>query len=233
MKNLIYILTFVITASALAQNSTTLAFEKQKLNLAKTYSDEEMITSAMYNIIALEGPNSTYKDSLAYIYFNKRKYVSCFLVTNEILKSKPENVEMLEMSAVSLESMGALDKAREAYITLFEKTNNNFHGYKLASIQFRMNKTEIAYETIKKTDELPDDGSLNITFQVNQNYNQNIALKAAISYLEGIIAQSLEKMPEAKVCFERAIALSPEFVLAKSKLEIINAQEAEEAAKKQ
>lgn len=227
MKNLIYILTFIITTSVIAQQNTTIAFEKSKLQLAKSYSDDNAITSAIYNIIALEGPQSAYKDSLAYLYFSKRNYVSCFLVTNDLLTSKPDHLEFLEMNAVSLESMGALDKALEAYETIFTKTNNNYQGYKLASVQFRMNKKEDAYVTIKKADQLPDEGDLRITFQVNENYNQNIELKAAIAYLEGLIAQSLAKGIEAKSCFERALKLSPDFVLAKSKLEIINAKEQE------
>ena len=154
VKNLIYILTFIITTTAIAQQSTTIAFEKSKLQLAKSYNDENTITSTIYNIIALEGPQSTYKDSLAYIYFNKRNFVSCFLVTNDLLKTKPDNLELLEMNAVSLESMGALEKSLEAYEKIFTKTNDNYQGYKLASIQFRMNKNEDAYATIKKADQI-------------------------------------------------------------------------------
>lgn len=228
MKNLIYIFSFILAATAMAQNNTTsIAFEKQKLYQAKAYGDESIVANSMYALIALEGPQSTYKDSLAYVYFNKRNYVSCFLVTNDLLKTKVDNLDLLEMNAVSLESMGALEKAGESYEKLLTKSNDNYHAYKLASIQFRMNKNEIAYVTIKKAAQLPDNGDLNITFQVNENYNQNIALKPAIAYLEGLIAVSLEKTAEAKISFERAIALSPDFVLAKSKLEILNAKQVE------
>lgn len=225
MKNLIYIFTFIITTAAIAQN-TSIAFEKQKLYQAKAYGDESIIANSMYTIIALEGPQSSYKDSLAYVYFSNRSYVSCFLVTKDILKTKPDNLELLEMNAISLESMGALEGAAEAYEKLFSKSNNNYHAYKLASIQFRMNKNEEAYVTIKKADQLPDDGSLKVTFQVNENYNQNVDLKPAIAYLKGLIEVNLDKNVEAKISYERAIQLFPEFVLAKSKLEILNAQEA-------
>ncbi|MFD1293914.1 hypothetical protein ACFQ5N_08715 [Lutibacter holmesii] len=225
MKNLLYVLTFIITTTVIAQQSNTIAFEKSKLQLAKSYGDESMITSSIYNIIALEGPQSTYKDSLAYIYFSERAYVSCFLVTNDLLKGKPDHIEFLEMNAVSLESMGALEKAIDVYKKIFAKTNNNYQGYKLASIQYRAGKDEDAYATIKKADQLPDDGTLKMTFQVNENYNQNVDLKPSIAYLEGLIAQNLNKTAEAKICYERAIQLSPKFVLAKSKLEILNAQE--------
>ncbi|MDO9038714.1 MAG: hypothetical protein Q7U59_10255, partial [Lutibacter sp.] len=174
--------------------------------------------------ILLEGPKSVYKDSLAYLYFNDRNFISCFLVTNDILKTNPGNLDLLEMNAISLESMGATEKAVEAYQNLFSKTNNNYHAYKLAGLQFGMNKNEDAYVSIKKADKLPDDASVKITFQVNKNYNQQVDLKAAIAYLEGIIAENLNKKNEAKISYARAIKLFPEFVLAKTKLDALNAE---------
>ena len=227
MKNLIYIFTFILATTAIAQNTTSIAFEKQKLQQAKAYGDESIVANVMYSLIALEGPQSSYKDSLAYVYFNKRNYVSCFLVTNDLLKTKPKNLELLEMSAVSLESMGALEKSKEAYEKLFAMTNDNYHAYKLAGIEFRMNQNEGAYATIKKAGQISGNEGLKITFQVNENYNQNVELKAAIAYLEGLIAVSLNKSVEAKASFERAIQIFPDFVLAKSKLEILNAKQTE------
>jgi len=227
MKNLIYIFTFILATTAIAQNTTSIAFEKQKLQQAKAYGDESIVANVMYSLIALEGPQSSYKDSLAYVYFNKRNYVSCFLVTNDLLKTKPENLELLEMNAVSLESMGALEKSKEAYEKLFAMTNDNYHAYKLAGIEFRMNQNEGAYATIKKAGQISGNEGLKITFQVNENYNQNVELKAAIAYLEGLIAVSLNKSVEAKTSFERAIQIFPDFVLAKSKLEILNAKQTE------
>jgi len=100
-------------------------------------------------------------------------------------------------------------------------THNNYHAYKLAGLHLALNKFEEAYTSIKKADQLPDSGELEVTFQVNKNFNENVNLKAAIAYLEGVIAVNLEKESEAKVSFERAIKLFPEFVLAKSKLETL------------
>ena len=225
MKHLIYILSFVLATTAIAQNSDNLSLEKEKLKLALSYSDEEVASSAMYNIIAIEGPQSTYKDSLAYLYFNNAKYVSCFLVTDDILKRKPNDVALLEMNAVSLESMGAISKAAEVYAHLLTKTNNNYHAYKLAGLQVSLKKLEEAYVTIKKAKELKDTGKVKITFQVNKNYNQNVDLNAAIAYLEGIIALQLNKTGEAKLSLMRAINLFPDFALAKSKLTIIESSE--------
>lgn len=218
MKNIIYIFTFIIATTAIAQTSNTVEFEKKKIKQALSYGDKTIAASSMYSIINLEGPQSSYKDSLAYLYFNNRNYVSTFLVTNDILKNKPDNVELLEMQAISLESMGATKKASESYITLLEKSNKNYHAYKLAGLQFRLNEFDKAFSTIKKADQLADNGTMKITFQVNKTYNQNIDLKAAIAYLEGIIAINLKKTDEAKISFTRAIKIFPDFVLAKGEL---------------
>lgn len=224
MKRFFTVISFFIAAVAVAQTANSVAFEQQKLRQALDFGDKTVAASAMYSIILLEGPKSVYKDSLAYLYFNDRNFISCFLVTNDILKNNPENLDLLEMNAISLESMGATEKAVEAYQNLFTKTNNNYHAYKLAGLQFAMNKFEEAFASIKKADKLPDDASVKITFQVNKNYNQQVDLKAAIAYLEGIIAMNLNKNNEAKISFGRAIKLFPEFVLAKTKLDALNAE---------
>jgi len=224
MKNVLYILTFIITTVAISQTTNSLDLEKQKLRQALVYGDINVAASSMYAIINLEGPKSNYKDSLAYLYFNKRNYSSCFLVTDDILKYKPTNLELLEMKAISLESLGAYGKAIEVYENVLTITNNNYHAYKLAALQLALNKFEEAYVSIKKANQLPDEGTVKITFQVNKNYNQNIDLKASIAYLEGIIAMNLEKAEDAKLSFERAVKLFPDFVLAKGKIESLNTE---------
>jgi tetratricopeptide (TPR) repeat protein len=228
MKNILYIFTIVLTTTAIAQNSSSIAFEKEKLQMAKSYADENMIANSIYSIIALEGPQSVYKDSLAYVYFNQRKFISCFLVTDNILSYKPNDVQILELSAISLESMGALEKAKETFMKLVDLTKDNYQAYKLASIEYKLKQFDAAYATIKRADQLSGDNNLEVTFQINENYNQNVNIKAAIAYLQGLIEVSLNKNAEAKVSFERAIKIFPEFVLAKSKLEILNAQKTPE-----
>jgi tetratricopeptide (TPR) repeat protein len=218
MKKLIYIFSFVLATTAIAQNTNSLEFQKLKLKQAKAYADKAVTADVMQTIILLEGPQSTYKDSLAYMYFNARNYVSTFLVCNDILKMRPNNMEILEMKSFSLENMGAIDNAITSYKELFSKSNNNYHAYKIAGLLLALNKFDEAYTTIKKADALPDDNKMTVSFMVNKNYNQNVKLKAAIAYLEGIIALNLKKDAEAKVSFERALQIFPDFVLAKSKL---------------
>src|SRR5690606_26425122 len=101
MKRIFAIIFCLVAVSAVAQTTNSVELEHQKLKLALAYADKSVAANTMYSIIMLEGPKSVYKDSLAYLYFNDRNYISCFLVTNEVLKDKPNHLEFLEMNAIS------------------------------------------------------------------------------------------------------------------------------------
>lgn len=184
--------------------------------------DPAVVTSSMYRLVALEGDNSTYKDSLTYIYFSSRKYASCFLMANEVLSRDPKNEAIIELKAISLESLGALDKSLEAFQDLFDISQNNYHGYNLSKLQLSVKKYDEAYKTIKQVEALNDTGEYKVTFAINKNHTQQVELLAAISYLKALIEEELNKKVEAKASFEKALKVQPDFVLAKEKLDAYN-----------
>ena len=211
-----------MSVSAQTSNQEAIAIEKKIIEKAKRIGDPGVAAYSMYKLIALEGENSTYKDSLTYMYYSARKYGSCFMMAGEVLKRDPKNEAMLELKASSLESLGALDKAMESYKELFELTNNNYHGYNLSKLQLSMNKFEEAYATIKKVEPLNDTGKVQVNFSINQTHTQQIELIAAIPYLKGLIEEELKKNDEAKLSYQKALKIQPEFVLAKEKLDKLN-----------
>lgn len=208
----------------LAQSNVAsqLEMELKVADLAKRVGDPSVVTSTFYRIIALEGESSTYKDSLAYIYFSARQFAPSFLMADEVLQREPNHREMLEIKAVALESLGAIDKSAEEYAKLFELTKNNFHGYSLAKLQFGLKKYNEAYETIQKVEKLNDSGGYKINFVINQNHSQQVELMAAIPYLKGLIEEELDKQAEAKISYEKSITIQPDFILPKDKLEALN-----------
>jgi tetratricopeptide (TPR) repeat protein len=225
MKILYTVLVFVmIGVSAIAQSSKeeAIAIEKKIISKAKRIGDPVVASYSMYKLIALEGENSTYKDSLTYMYYSAGKYGSCFMMANEVLKREPKNQDILELKASSLESLGALDKAMEVFAELFALSNNNYHGYNLSKLQLSIKKFEDAYTTIKKVEGLNDSGKVSVTFSINQTHTQQIELIAAIPYLKGLIEEELDKNEEAKLSYQKALKIQPEFVLAKEKLDRLN-----------
>lgn len=208
---------------AMAQNnpSSQLDMELKVADLAKRVGDPSVVTSTFYRIIALEGENSTYKDSLAYIYFTARQFAPSFLMADEVLQRDPKHRDMLEIKAVSLESLGAIDKSAEEYEKLFALTRNNFHGYSLAKLQFGMKKYDLAYKTIQEVESLNDSGNYKVTFVINQNHSQQVELLAAIPYLKGLIQEELDLKAEARASYEKSLKVQPDFILPKDKIEAL------------
>ncbi len=222
MKNgLVILITLTVFFKGFSQNQNkeAILMEKQILKSAKDIGDPAIAKSSIYRLIALEGKNSTYKDSLAYIYFASRNYAPCFMIASEVLERDPKHVEMLEMKGISLESLSVFEKAAEVYKDLFSMTGINFHGYNLAKLQFSLKKYDEAYQTIQKVEKINDTGKYKITFVINQNHNQQVELLAAVSYLKGLTEIELELSEAAKASFEKAIKIQPDFILVKEQLE--------------
>ena len=218
----IILLSLGLGASAQNNPSSQLDLELKVADLAKRVGDPSVVTSTFYRIIALEGENSTYKDSLAYIYFSARQFAPSFLMADEVLQREPDHREMLEIKAVALESLGAIDKSAEEYEKLFALTRNNFHGYSLAKLQFGLKKYDLAYKTIQEVEKLNDSGNYKVTFVINQNHSQQVELLAAIPYLKGLIQEELDQKAEARASYEKSLKIQPDFILPKDKIEALN-----------
>ena len=220
---------FYITLSTLlafisfyAQETNDISLDKKIMLQALRYGDNTIAANSLYSIIAKEGDNSVYKDSLAYLYFNGRNYSSCFMVCSDIISRDGNKQEIIEMQAISLEKLGAIEKAAQVYAKLVVKSNNNYHAYKLANLYFSVKKYDESYRAVKKAQELKDTGEIKVTYAVNKNYNQQVALLAAISNLKGLIEFEQDKMELAKASFKKAIELQADFVLAKENLQAVN-----------
>ena len=224
MKNnllLIMAMAFFYLGTSQNNNSEAIRVQKEIISKARKIGDPAVAVNSLYALIALEGENSTYKDTLAYIYFTARKYGPTYMMTTEVLQRDPEHLEMLEMGAISLDALGAFDKAIELYTSLLAKSKNNFYAYTLANIYFKMKKNEDAYKVIKEAETLNDEGKYKVTFSINQNHTQQVELIAAIPYLKGLIEIQLENNEGAKASFAKALKIQPDFVLAQENLEAV------------
>ena len=225
MKNNLLLITIMMFSFAgISQNDKAeeIRIEKHILDYARKVGDPAVAVNSLYTLIALEGDKSTYKDTLAYFYFSSRKYGPTFMMTNEVLQRDPNNLQMMEMKGIALEGLGAYDKASEVYIKLMGISKNNYYGYTLANINFKMKKYDDAYSAIKNTETMNDEGKYRVSFAINQKHTEDVELLAAIPYLKGLIEIELEMNAEAKLSFSRALKVKPDFVLAKENLDAID-----------
>jgi hypothetical protein len=81
----------------------------------------------------------------------------------------------------------------------------------LPAYRFKVKKNEEAYTTIKKVEGLYDQGTIKVTFSINQTHTQQIELLAAIPYLKGVIEEELKKNPEAKLSLLTRLSVNSNF----------------------
>lgn len=187
---------------------------KQIVKQALTYRDAQTAINSLHHIIALEGVNSSYKDSLAITYYNVGNYVSSHLLAKELLVTKPNNLQLLEINAVSLKNLNLSKEAIEAYEVLFAKTKNMAHGYQLAMLQFGIKRLVEAQTTIAQTLQSTPLENAYLQFPVDKETNQKVPLKAAAYNLKGLIAFELKDNATASSAFSKALEVMPKFALA-------------------
>ena len=192
-----------------------LEHQKNILEKAKKYNDNEVYRNALYEIIQLEGENSSYLDTLAQFYFLKGEMVSFLLVSNDLLKKRPGDQNLLLQQAVAYETLGNLKKAVELYEKVFEKQPDNVKlGYILAWDQYKLKRIDEAYSTLMKLKDkkFPD---LKTEVPGLKNQTETVPLEAAYYNLLGLTAYDLHNLDLALQYFNKALEIYPSFQLAK------------------
>lgn len=193
---------------------------------ALKYNDYQTAVYAAQNIVALEGENSSFKDSLAILYYNTNNAISCHLMCKELLVKKPTDQTLLELNAVCLSKIGSALDAIGAYEALFAVSKNRYHGYKLAELQYEIKRLAESIVTINvclsKTEDLK---KASVAFKTEKGEAQEVPLNAAIHNLKGLVSYELKDEASAKSSFDEALKLYPEFETAKANKASIEALE--------
>ena len=224
MKKIILILFIMSLNHSFAQKlykKDLLNLEKQVYKEATENYDIDAAKNAVYRIIALEGENSTYLDTLAYIYFNQRNYLSCLKVSDKILK-KGEKLDILGLKAVSLENLNAIKEAIDVYEKLYQQKKEAYMAYKLAQLQQQLKRSAEAYSTLKSGENLQFSDTHYITFPgAKKGEVQKVPFKAAYYNLMALTSYDLHNYDMAIKYFEEALKIYPDFFVAKQNKQAI------------
>jgi tetratricopeptide (TPR) repeat protein len=231
MKHVLSLLILVIFAStSFAQTTDSVAPKldpntKKVLNiqdqsayqLAMRYNDFQAAKDKLFSLIIRNPEDLRYPELLGSLYFENEMATSAALVALDILQVNEKSIGSLEIAAFSLEQLGALDRALPHFERLYLLTGDNFSLYKSAFIQYNLKKYQEALNSVNMLSKntKPDD---KIGFPISQTETQEIGMKAAALNLKGMIYLDQGSKAEAKLAFEEAIQLEPNFNLAKENL---------------
>ncbi len=190
----------------------------RKYSAAVQWNDYEVAKDALYDLIIENPGNDSLIFDLALYYYQNQKSASAVLVSNELLVRNPKNIAALEISAGGYEALGVPDKALQNYESLYLLTNNVSTLYKMAFLQYRLKRYK---ESLASSDIImahKDLETMKASFEGADKKPKEYPVKVAVLNLKGMATLDQGDKVGAKKLFEQALAIAPDFVLAKENL---------------
>ncbi len=206
-----------ISSTAFAQQDELKKMFQDTYARALKYNDRLEAKTAMYRLVALEPENDSLLTNLAFLYADARQYASSVLVSMDVLQLNPDNVEALEINAFSYDNLGLKDKSLESYEKLYLLTSDFQILYKMAFLQLELEKYQQALTNADILLESPEVEEATVFFKEGEE-DKEYSIKVAIWNLKGVINRDMGDKEAARVCFEEALKIAPDFTLAKENI---------------
>jgi len=221
-----YILVFLLLVVAIACNNKNKTKNKHE-RYVKTYEnalrlgDINVAINACYEILANDSTLINYYDTLVYLYLNTRNQGSTYLTARESLKYKPDNPKMTRIAADYARDLGMPDTAIMFYRKTFSLTNDLENLYDVAQAQYNQGNYAGAEETADLIIKNPNSEKQKISISLDKVEAQSVPLKAAALNVKGTIFIELGNKEIALRYIEEALALAPDFSVARKNKEDI------------
>ncbi len=189
--------------------------------LALQYGDYDEAKHALYSLIARNPDNKGYLDSLVSLYYGLNAYAQCVLSGNTYLSKDSTNLQIMEMVALSDNSLKRHKEAAGLYEKMYMQTGRIYYAYHLAVQQYFLKRVGECNQMIDII--INDPRSMKETIPISgDDSRQNVPMKAAALNLRGIVLSEVNMPDKAKENFEAALKAFPEFTLAKKNLDALN-----------
>ena len=224
MKNIISTIALLISISAFSQSNQELLSHYQKYyKQMQSQSDIQGVINALTHLNILS-PNQARTDTLATLYMNEGRHVEA-LNTIGIEKNEADSDLAVQVKAFSLKAINDIDQSLIHYEELFKRKPNPFIAYELAEMKIR--KGDLLGATSNITF-----GIANSSGDIVRNYYEtqqpySVPMKAAFIYLKGLVKINEDRennIDETIGIMEEALAVAPNFNMAKISIDALNAQ---------
>jgi tetratricopeptide (TPR) repeat protein len=217
---LVGLLVLLMSSAAFAQKKTKTDPEYMVYKKAMDYGDLPVARTAVMQLMVKYPEKPQWKDTLIAIYGAMGMYEQAILLGEEILQTRPNDTNSLQIVAISYEGLNVLNKAIEYYEKVLVLRNNLFLRYKLAVCQYGLKRNPESMSNVDKiiSDKSAADQKITITYESG---SQEVPLVAAALNLGGIILIDERKYEDAKLYFESALKMDQTFALAQNNLQVV------------
>ena len=171
-----------------------------------------------------QGANSVYEDTLAMLYIQNNAYVQCYYWADKRSKVKPDDLALMEMKGICLDKLNQPKEAISIYEKLYAKTKSPYHAYSLMGLQYSIKRLAECLVTAGSTEKLQFKPEYTMTYNVGEQTGRTY-LQASVYNIQALALYDLDKKAEAKMYFEKALAVDSNFVLARQNLDALKSLE--------
>ncbi len=186
--------------------------------LAMRYNDYVGARMALYDLLAENQASDSILYTLSVMFLESGQYASAAIASTDLEKLNPDHLGGIEIRAVAFENLGVLDKSVDNYEDLYFKTGNFQSLYKVAFLQYQLERYNESNTNIDVLLEKPESKELTAVFETANNTEKEYPLTVALYNLKGLNAMGLGDNAAAKTHFQSALELAPDFQMAKDNL---------------
>ncbi len=219
MKKVLFIYFLIFNNFNSFTQESEFEIQKKIYSKSKIYNDPTVSITSLYKMISLQPENLNLLDTLLREYIGVSRWPSAYMVSREILSNNPENLFALEVSCIALQNLGLKQESLNEYESLYLKTDRDDVLYTIAFLQYELKNYNESINNLNILLEKNSIDSIKVNVNMNGNMTQQIAMKSQLHYLKGIIYEEKNDNENAKIQFNKAIDLSPDFESAIKKLE--------------
>ncbi|MFC3974880.1 tetratricopeptide repeat protein [Belliella kenyensis] len=192
--------------------------DQRVYQLAIRYNDMAVARTKLMELLERNPTNSRYGELLATLYFDTNQFSSAAISALDVLQINDRSIEALEIAAYSLEQIGALERSLTQFERLYLLTDDIFALYKSAYLQFSLKKYDETMNSINMLVKNAKSSEEKLGFPISETENQEISMRAAALNLKALVYIEQGSKEDARKAYQEAIALEPNFKLAKDGL---------------
>ncbi|MES2691355.1 MAG: tetratricopeptide repeat protein [Bacteroidota bacterium] len=186
----------------------------------KSYDLKDVPTAiTAVQLILLQDSSNNLRDSLPGMYLAVQNIDACLATTEDALKRKPNDEELLKYKLLCLEQTGEAEKMYALAENLYKKTGKAEYIYKVASVQLVTNKLDEAARTIDEMMVKYKDSKDSVDIFIDQAQSQRVPVVAACWNMKGYMHIQNQKYQQAAESYQKAIQMFPDFVMARRNLQ--------------
>ena len=214
--------THVVSAQNKSVPADSIPFEFRQqsyiYSMAKKYNDPAVARMALYTLLSYNPVSVPLIDSLAYLFFEYQQYASAAISAQDAIALDPNDKFALEIAAISFENLGVKNRAVGYYEKLYLATSDYSLLYQIAFLQYELKRYGEALNNINSIIENPASDKQMLIFPTEDKRGQEVSLKAGTYRLKALVELEQKNPVAAKESLGKALALYPQFEVAKKEL---------------